>query len=166
MLHITSRLVVGAVMVVVLVPGDTPAQLSYLWTFDELTRRADCIVIAEARETRETDPGVDPADRPAYFPFVTLDTSFEVRAALKPCAGEADVGTIVHLTHFNPDWQKLRGLINGGSWLNFATGAAYLLYLKRVEQNLFEPLTGNVWPTESIYRLDKPTGEQVRPPIR
>jgi hypothetical protein len=150
-------------VVAVLVPRDAPAQLGYLWTFDELTRRADCIVIAEARETRETDRRVDPTDRPAYFPFVALDTSFEVRAALKPCVEEADVGTIVHLTHFNPDWRRLQGLINGGSWLNLSTGAAYLLYLKRAEHNVFEPLTGHVWPTESVYPLDKPTGEQVRP---
>src|SRR5262249_53562965 len=99
MLRLTLRLVVGAVVVVLLVPGDAPAQLSYLWTFDELTRRADCILIAEARETREADPRLDPTDRPTYFPFVALDTSFEVRAVLKPCVGEADVSTIVHLTH-------------------------------------------------------------------
>jgi hypothetical protein len=160
------RLTVGAVILVVLVPSDAAAQLGYLWTFDELTRRADCVVIAEAGETHETDRTVDPADKPAYFPFVELDTSLEVRAALKPCDGESDVGTSVRLRHFNPDWRVVRGLINGGSWLSLTAGAAYLLFLKRVESHTFEPLTGYVWPTASVYAVNKPDGEQVRPQAR
>src|ERR1700746_3695133 len=97
------RVAVGTVMLAALLPGSARSQLGYLWTFDELTRRADCVVIANAGESHQTGRTVDPADKPAYFPFVEMDTSFEVRAGLKPCAGEADVGTIVHLRHFNPD---------------------------------------------------------------
>jgi hypothetical protein len=167
MLRLRAPLVVGVVMFVGLCSRPASGQLAYLWTFDELTRRADCVVIAEAGETHSSGRTVvDPTATPAFFPFLEVDTSFDVRTVLKPCGRDVGILRTIRLRHFALDPQRplSRGQINGGSWLDLTRGAAYLLFLKRVDESVFEPLSGPVWPTDSVIGVKKPTGEDLRPP--
>jgi hypothetical protein len=150
--------IVGIAMLVVAVPSAAgPAQLGYLWSFDELTTKADCVVIAEHARThdsgrRATHPELTPA-----YPVIELETALKLLAVLKPCGRtELKAGTVVTLKHYTPDRERMpSGLMNTGSHLTLTPGAAYLMFLKHSEGTVFEPLSGHTFPTSSAYPVSK-----------
>ena len=132
-------------------------QIGYLWTFDDLTKKADCVVMAEHVRTNDTNRRTTHPELTPGYPVVELETGLNLLAVLKPCA-QADLraGTVVTLKHYTPDRDRIRGgLVNGGTALTFTTGATYLVFLKHSEGSAFEPLSGHTFPTDSVYRVLK-----------
>jgi hypothetical protein len=116
--------------------------------------KADCAVIGEVVGTKETGRTAHPDLK---YPSVQFDTEFKVHTALKPCGSAGATGSALHLKYYAPDFERLQpGVIPSDSVLNFADGNAYILFLKRTSGEDYEPLTGNTWPTMSVYPIAKP----------
>lgn len=143
-------------------------QIGYLWTFRELTDKADAIVIAEPRQTtaaRRTDhPDFQPR-----LPVLELTTTLAILSVIKPVqAATGAIGSELRLLHYRVDleeWRRMRpakpdeppaGLVNAGSTLRFEDDKGpYLLFLKRAGDDRYEPLSGHVFPTDSVFLLGK-----------
>ena len=134
-------------------------QIGYLWSFEELAAKADTIVIAEHIETVEVRRGgVHPDLKPA-LQVVEMESMFEVLAFLKH-QRNADTpdATKLRLRHYRIDMEEfhrregpLKGLLNAGSSLDFGKEKGpYLLFLKRGEGHVYQPLSGHTFPTESV----------------
>lgn len=151
------RLVVA--IIVLAVPSVAGhAQAGYLWTFDELATKADCVVIAEHIRTKDTGLRTTHVELKPGYPVVELETALKLLAVLKPCGKtESKIGTIVTLKHYGPDHERIEGgLLNGGSVLAFSVGSAYLMFLSYSEGSVFEPVSGHTFPTASVYRVPRP----------
>jgi hypothetical protein len=130
------------------------AQARDVWTFEQLVAKADCVVIGEVVGTKETGRAAHPDLK---YPAVQFATEFKIHTALKPCEGAGATGAGVHLKYYAPDFERLQpGVIPSDSVLNFVDGNTYLLFLKRTNGAEYEPVSGNTWPTMSVYPLIKP----------
>jgi hypothetical protein len=134
-------------------------QLSYLWTFEERTAKADLIVIAQPIATTDTGRRtVHPSLHPD-LPVIELETELKVLSTLK---GQSD--PVIRLKHYRIDmdeWKRRHGdagFVNAGTHLSFDTAknskAAYLLFLTVTDGRRFEPLSGHTFPTDTVFRLD------------
>ena len=131
------------------------AQARHLWTFEELTSKADCVLIGEVVDTLEKGRTTHPELKPAY-PAVEFDTTLTVQTVLKPCEGSA-VGVTIHLKHYALDFAQIsQDVTSLGSLLSFSTRNTYLLFLKRTTA-AYEPVSGHTWPTMSVYQLVTPS---------
>jgi hypothetical protein len=148
--------------------GAAVGQIGYLWTFDELTAKADFVVIAEPVRTEDTGvrtvhPGLQPD-----LPVAELRTTLKILSILKPDTRDKSAPAEIGLRHYRIDVDELRrthrqppgapppGLMNAGSSLDFAgPPQPYLLFLKRIADGGYEPLSGHTFPTDSVYRLLK-----------
>jgi hypothetical protein len=160
------------------------AQLGYLWTMDELKAKADLVVIAELRDTKDTGRRTDhPKLRPAFL-VIEMQSEFEVLAVLKGDAPDtflsSAAGTRVRLRYYRHDWDQRRrddtpqpglprrssegaksglpppGVVNTGSTLTFTAGEGpYLLFLAKGPDGVYDPLSGHTFPTDSVYLLRK-----------
>ena len=145
---------VVVLIVASLISSAAHAQARDVWTFDQLVAKADCVVIGEVVGTKETGRAAHPDLK---YPAVQFDTEFKVQTTLKPCGSAGATGTAVHLKYYAPDFERLQqGVIPSDSVLNFVDGNTYLLFLKRTNGAEYEPLSGNTWPTMSVYPLLKP----------
>jgi hypothetical protein len=143
-----------ALLVATLVSSAANAQTRDVWTYDQLMAKADCVVIGEVVNTKETGRTTHPDLK---YPSVQFDTEFKVQTTLKPCGSGGVTGAAIHLTYYAPDFERLQqGVIPSDSVLNFVDGNAYLLFLKRTNGAEYEPVSGNTWPTMSVYPLAKP----------
>ena len=148
---------------------DAP-QIGYLWSFDELTAKADLVVIAEHVGTADTGRRREHPDLRPAMPVAELESTFDVMTVFKPDVG-ATSGAIreVRLKHFRPDLEEWRrrkppqpgfpppGFVNTGLVLDFAgQRSPYLLFLRRGEAGSYEPVSGHTFPTDSVYLLRKP----------
>jgi hypothetical protein len=140
-------------------------QVGHLWTFDELAVKADCVVIAEYIGTKDGRRTMHP-ELTARYPVVELESDLRLLAVLKPCAQtESKAGVTVTLKHYRPDRERIEGgLLEGGSVLTFTAGAAYLMFLKHAEGGVFEPVSGQTFPTDSVYRLPQPQKQAAPAP--
>jgi hypothetical protein len=145
------------------------SQIGYLWSFGELTTKADLVVIAEPGGTEDTGRHSEHPDLKPGLPVVEMATAFKVLAVLKldTRATSSDTSR-VRLKHYRIDWDEWRrrnppepglppvGLVNAGSALDFSNDAGpYLLFLRRGSGDIYEPLSGHTFPTDSVYLLRK-----------
>ena len=145
---------VVALIVASLISSTANAQARDVWTYDQLAAKADCVVIGEVVGTKEIGRTTHPDLK---YPVVQFDTEFKVQTALKPCGSAEAPGAAIHLKYYAPDFERLQqGVINSDSVLNLVDGNAYLLFLKRTNGVDYEPVSGNTWPTISVYPLAKP----------
>jgi hypothetical protein len=145
----SSRKAISLAVAAVAVARVAYGQLDYLWTFEELTKKADAIVIAEARQTTEIARTTHPELKPG-FPVVESETSFKVLTAFKETE---HVGPTIRLKHFSPDWKNIPGgLLNGGGSLTVTAGDDYLLFLSR-DGDLYEPVSGQAFPGHSVKHV-------------
>jgi hypothetical protein len=159
-----------AVLVVVLLccARASDAQIGYLWSYQDLIAKSDVVVLATFAETRDTGlksrlQGLTPGP-----PVIELRSEFHVVTVLK---GALD-GLLLTLRHFRLDRDALQGgCLNCGTRVDFTaderpfchdarvglryTDCGYLLFLKRMD-DVFEPTSGQVFPTDSIFALRKP----------
>jgi hypothetical protein len=151
------------------VVGLATPQIGHLWSFDELTSKADLVVIAECERTDETGLRTTHPNLNPDVPVVELATTFRIVAVLKPDSRAASAATSqVGLKHYRIDqaeWRRQHppepgfpppGLVNAGSDLDLRSDAGpYLLFLRRGPRDLYEPLSGFTFPTDSVYQLRK-----------
>jgi hypothetical protein len=141
------------------VPINAPAQIGYLWTFEERHAKADLVVIAEPIATKDTGRRtVHPSLRPD-LPVIELETELKVLTTLK---GQSE--PVIRLKHYRIDMDEWRrrngaeaGLVNAGTHLSFDAPKerppAYVLFLTATDGGRFEPLSGHTFPTETVFRL-------------
>jgi hypothetical protein len=155
------------------------AQIGYQWHFGELFAKADLVVIAEHVTTNETGrlahhpslPSPASSVEQPRLPTVQLTTELSVLAVLRQ-DGAAGVSTQApfRLTHYRIDWDEWRflnppvpgvpppGVVNTGSVLDLSRSAGpYLLFLTRGTDGGYEPVSGHVVPTASVYMLREMT---------
>jgi hypothetical protein len=144
----------------------TAAQLAYAWNYEELTQQSDVVLIGEPVSTKETDTNATLPE--LHLPAVELLTTFRVVASLR---GSFAADTFL-LRHYRLDFARMSGrCANCGTQVSFdATGAdarscdagrvsgptircKYLMFLKRGYDNVFEPTSGQVFPTSAIFKL-------------
>ena len=155
---------IGVVAAMAAVAG---SQIGYLWSFEELASRADLVIIAEPDGTDDTGRRTEHPDAKRAVPVVELATRFKVVALLKADTRPRSVDASgVRLKHYRIDWDEWRrrnppqpglpppGLVNAGSALDFSQDAGpYLLFLKRGAGDMYEPLSGHTFPTDSVFLL-------------
>jgi hypothetical protein len=144
-------------------------QIGYLWSFEELTAKADLVVIATLEATKDTGRRAEHPNLKPGLPVAELATTFKVLAVLKPDpAAAAASSTRLQITHYRIDlveWIRRNpplpdrptpGLVNTGTTLDLTKEAgSYLMFLKRGPGDLYEPLSGHTFPTDSVYLLRK-----------
>jgi len=142
------------------VAGGT-AQVPHAWTFDELTAKADLVIIASHLSTQDTgrrrmDPELKPGARAAE-----LRTELKVLQVLKADSGRGvAAGATVSLRHYS----VLEPPFSMGSTLKFGESArAYLVFLARKPDGVYEPVSGQVFPADSVYLLDR--SDHIPPPL-
>lgn len=160
-----------------------PAQARFIedWPYDKLFKHADLVVFATAMKTEAADD--KPPAHSWSYEFAAQTTTFKVSHALK---GKAD-GEPIKVLHYKfgelkqgVDRHALTLIIDGPSLVAFRTSAVtikakgdkgittlptpeYLLFLKRMPDGRFEPVSGQIDPALSVREVseasDKVLGE-------
>jgi len=130
------------------------SQAGHVWTFDELTARADLVVIASHISTQDTGERRTHPDLKPDVRAVEMRTEMKVLQVLKTGASAAvRAGATLALRHYVVIGQDA---VHIGSPLRFGEpGRPYLLFLVRQPGGLYEPVSGQVFPTDSVYLLDR-----------
>jgi hypothetical protein len=156
-----------------LYPSGASARLTRKWTYDQLLQKADLVVLAVAVRTDPTDD--KPPDHSWPRELVAQNTTFKVRGTLK---GKADAGAAIKVLHFKFGGPKKGvdpgglefGLLGTPSLVGFRTEPVtvkagkdahvlppeYLLFLKRLEDGRYEPVTGRLDPALSVRQVSGP----------
>jgi hypothetical protein len=146
------------------------------WPYDRLFSASDLVVLAAAVKTEATD------DRPPPHPwpveFVPQNTTLRVLHALK---GKAD-GPTVRVLHFklgdprkgvDPDDPLPLLILDGPLLVAFQTDPVrttravyfppdYMLFLKRLPDGRYEPVSGRIDPALSVKEVIRTTGDIPR----
>jgi len=138
----------------VLCLGFAGPQVVHTWTFDELTAKADLVVIASHISTQDTARRRSHPELKPDLRVAELQTDLKVLQVLKADAtADVRVGTTLSLRHYSV---IERSFENVGSSLRFGEpGRAYLLFLVRQPDGMYEPVSGHTFPTDSVYFLDR-----------
>jgi hypothetical protein len=159
-------------------PSPSPARPVESWPYDKLMKKSDLAVFAEALKT---EPASDtPPEHHWPRKFVAQNTTFQVKYVLK---GKAQKGQIKVL-HFRFGGQKediapqdVLGdiIINGPNFVAFRTKAVgttgrcwkpvrpapeYLLFLRRLKDGRYEPVSGQIDPVLSVREVAIPLGNK------
>jgi len=128
--------------------------ISYAWTFDELKKKSDVVVVASRIRTQSLGVKAVITDVQPPFPVVELNTEFKMLTVLK---GATRRSTIV-LRHYRKDADRMRGaVVNGPIPLDFSDEptTVYLLFLKRETDGRYTPTSGPVVPGVSVIPLPR-----------
>ena len=136
-----------ACLSVFLLPSVTHARLVRIYSYAELTKLADVVVIVELDETKDTKIPSHPFGRKHKF-------TVEVLTQLKPLVifkGSKDLDEIL-LIHFR---LKNPNLVppNGPQFVKFQKKRKYLVFLKKLKNNHYEPVNGQMDPVYSVKLL-------------
>jgi hypothetical protein len=137
------------------------------WPYDKLMKEADLVVVATAVKTVETkDEMGDPAWKKRRF--IGQDTTLEVITALKGKVDEKRI-KVLHFKLPHGDF-----IINGPLFFDFRAkpleirlktanitlgSPDYLLYLKRMKDGRYEPVSGRFDPALSVREMMRPFPE-------
>jgi hypothetical protein len=136
-------------------PLPTFARRVLQWSYQDLTKEADVVVIARAIESENTK---DEHKSDWSIEFEGVNTRFEVLGVLK---GETD--KTITLLHF--EWGNAKPgkegddfIRNGPHLIEFKKGIPeYLLFLKRRSDGRYEPVSGQIDPDRSVREMvDEP----------
>jgi hypothetical protein len=129
-------------------------------SYDGLFERSDLVVIAAAISTKDLERSPDPK-------LVAQQTSFDVKLALK---GKAPSANSVIIDHYRLKSGEIEE-VDGRTFVAFRTKGpvaplrgdevqldppAYLLFLKKVDGNRFEPVSGQYDPLFSVKEIYAP----------
>ena len=122
------------------------------WSYQELTDKADAVVIAKPLSTKDTEeksvlPNISP-----NLPVVGLETELEVRVVLK---GEKSLKKIT-LHHYRLA-NASQPLINGPMLISFDPQhyTRFLLFLQRDADGRYSPVSGQTDPAAfSVLKLE------------
>lgn len=130
------------------------------WSDKDLTDHADLVVVAAPASSQD-----EPADRSnaKSDSWVGVNTKFQVAAVLKGELKEGEV-TLLHHRYFGGDKTAVE-IIDGPGFVKFdpAAGQKYMLYLKRLEDGRFEPVSGQYDPHFSVKVIKDYADPTVRP---
>jgi hypothetical protein len=150
----------------VFVTATAPAQVSRLWSFNELVAESDLVIIGTVVNVRDTGQrAIHPELRP-NLPVVEVATEIHVLGTLKRAsAGEPDGIRRVVLHHYRIDMDEWRrqhasapgqppaSLVNTGEPLTVIPETeSYLFFLKRGPLG-WEPTTGHAFSNHSVFPL-------------
>ena len=137
------------------------AQVPHAWTFDELTAKADLVIIASHLGTQDTGRRRMDAELKSEARAAELRTELKVLQVLKADhARGVAAGATLSLRHYS----VLEPPFSMGSTLKFGESArAYLVFLARKPDGVYEPVSGQVFPADSVYLLDR--SDHIPPPL-
>jgi len=153
-------------------PSAAEARLTRKWNYDDLLKEADLVVLAEAVRTERADD--TPPNHSWPLELVAQNTTFKVHLILK---GKAE-GEQIKVLHFKFGELK-KGLdpkssmiVDGPNLVAFRTGPVtagpgnskriitpapeYLLFLKKMKDGRYEPVSGHIDPVDSIREVSRP----------
>ena len=145
-----------------LLPGLVESRPIREWTYEELMEKADMVVIAQA-VSENTTTNTRPEFQKSWpdVSFVGLNTLFKVKLALK---GEVNAGRLT-VFHFRI-CEMPNGIRNGPMFVVFQIGDRklphggtmpppdYMLFLRRLEDGRYEPVSGQMDPVIAVKELD------------
>src|SRR5262245_42208809 len=156
----------------------SPARVLENWPYERLFKEADLVVIATAVSTESCADRFTDHTWPCEFAGLT--TKFEVKSAVK---GQPD-GKEIKVLHFRFGESKkeyanrpgpfpiidgplfvafrtksIKVTVDGGKWV--VPSPEYMLFLKRLKDGRYEPVSGKVDPQLSVRELFKPLPEKL-----
>jgi len=145
----------GVLAGLIICSAPSSARIVESWPYDKLMKEADLVVVARPVKTELTADAAPENNWP--LEMVGQDTTFEVKHAFQ---GKMD-GTHIKVLHFkfgnvkkglDP---KHRGIPNGPNLVAFRLKEPpeYLLFLKRLKDGRYEPLSGRIDPMYSVRLL-------------
>jgi hypothetical protein len=143
-------------------PSSSDAIIIHAWTFEELATVSDEVLVVQRLAARDTARRVSwplPGSRfKAEPPLEAAEWEADLRVLLQ-LKGSTDpkipLGSKVRLRYYRVDTGG-RGMINGPPpEIDFAAdkGSYYLMFLRRVGADLFEPASKDDTPIDSIFSL-------------
>ena len=141
-----------AVLVFSLLNRVASARPVKMWSFEELNDSADLVVVGTALSSADTKGHVYPNAKGDTW--ISVDTKFTVNGTLKGNP-KGDTLTVRHLRFFTK--KGIVAIVNGPSFVKFNPKLKnrYLIFLKRTEDGVYEPLTGQFDPDGSFFLLNK-----------
>jgi hypothetical protein len=155
----------------VVYPSAASARLHKKWNYDELLKEADLVVLAAAVRTEPAEDA--PPTHSWPLELVAQNTTLKVRGTLK---GKAE-GEQIQVLHFKfggprKGFEKSVGIRDGPNLVAFRTEPVtvragkdthvpppeYLLFLKRMKDGRYEPVTGPIDPAVSVRQVSGPPG--------
>jgi hypothetical protein len=151
-----------------LYPSAAQARLVRKLTYDGLLKEADLVVIAVAVRTEQADD--EPPNHSWPRELVAQNTTLKVRGTLK---GKAE-GENIKVLHFKfGEYKKgfeRDAIFDGPQLVEFRTpvivgagkdkrvrpGSEYLLFLKKMKDGRYEPVSGHIDPADSIREVSWP----------
>jgi hypothetical protein len=138
------------------------AQARELQGYPELMQKSDLVAIAECQGASDTGARYGHPDLEHANPAVPVQewrATLRVTVVLKayPMTGVGSTIGFSYLRFDDEKWRKedsTRGVINGGWYVVVKPGESYLLFLKAREFGVYEPVTGHLFPNDSVYLLD------------
>ena len=145
-----TRSMVFSMLLTLFASSNVEARLVRIWTYQDLLKRADVVVVASASESKVTE--YTDAFRHDYL--LQMKTTLDVQSVLK---GELMANEQLNLVHFR--MKEGVGINNGPQLVHFRTGEnrpSYLLFLNRREDGQYEAVTGQMDPVLSVKLLATP----------
>ncbi len=131
-----------------------------MWSLQELTAKADLIVVATALFSQDAKGFAYPNAEAKTW--VTVDTLFSVATVLKGDLKSATL-TVQHFRYH--DRNAAMTVIDGPSFIEFSASKKhqYLMFLERKGKGLYVPLTGQYDPVNSFFLLQNYHVSRERP---
>ncbi len=136
-----KKIILGLYIVATAFVAD--ARVISVWSRQQLSDKADLVVIAKPLATKDTPEATNPL---SYgYPLAGLSTEFEISLVVK---GDKDMKKLV-LHHYRLKEQDIP-TVNGPSLVSFdpKQGSSFLLYLRREADGRFAPVSGQYDPGE------------------
>jgi len=150
------------------------ARLVPMWSYDELFKQSDLVVIAQPTNS------VDVTDRMQKWEstFIGINTTFKIDHVVKGDLKSSDM-TMLHyrmksgelmengpcLVSFRT--QDIRYTVEDGPKVHRSGPGTYLLFLKKLDDRRYEAVTGQIDPVFSVKELTEPIeGELSQQPTR
>jgi len=149
-----------AVGPVLLLVSQARPQVGELHDYPELMQKADLVAIAECQNATDTGGRHGHPDAAFGVPVQEWLATFRIAVVLKrhPTTG---VGSTIQFSYLRLDqarWDREHpgaGIINGGAYVAVKPQQTYLLFLKARGVGVYEPVTGHLFPNDSVYLLDR-----------
>jgi hypothetical protein len=156
---VTARAAVVWASLLVTAPAVT-AQTGSPRPYQDLAQRADLVIVGECQSAADTGERRSHPESNVALPVQEWRATFRASAVLKAARATA-IGSIVPVRYLRFDygrWRKLNpgaGLANAGMYVFLEPRQAYLLFLKEGPNGAYEPASGQLFPNDSVYLLDR-----------
>jgi hypothetical protein len=134
-----------------LLPVLADARIMKSWSYQEMTEKADAIVIATPVSVTDTAERTTlPPNVPGGIPVIGVETTFEILSVLK-----GDEKTTKVVLHHLRDAEKSALRANGPGLVAFEPKEKkrFLLFLKREPDGRYAPLVGQMDPYQCVRDL-------------